>query len=244
MNNNVLVVYYSGTGGTKRIADEFEAVFTSKKHKVVKCSLDKRNYDTFKEKNRDLFNEINLIILLYPVYALEAPKLIFEWLEGLPAGKNTSTVVVSVSGGGEIWPNTSCRVNVIKALEKKNYDVVYEKMMVMPANVLIQISDHLVMHLLNCIPEKVNKIVNDILDGRKRRDKIHISTYVFSLLHMEKHTKGFSNYFRIRDNCSACGWCIKNCPIENIELKNRIPKFGNNCVGCLRCVYGCRNKSI
>lgn len=166
MSKKVLIVYFSGTGGTKRIADSFEQTFSGKNCSVTKHSLDKAEYESYKEKYEDLINQSDLIVLLYPVYILGAPLPIYKWIEDLKSKEGKATVVISVSGGGDVWPNTSCRVNVIKALEKKNYDVVYEKMMVMTSNVFIQYNDHTAMHILNSINERVNKIVNDLLEGK------------------------------------------------------------------------------
>ncbi len=119
MNNKVLVVYFSGTGGTKRIASSFQEKFSDRKFDVTIHSLDKTEYELLRDNYKELINSMDLIILLYPVYATDAPILIFEWINDLPSEKKIPTVVISVSGGGDIWPNTSCRVNVIKALENE-----------------------------------------------------------------------------------------------------------------------------
>ncbi|MCX7747976.1 MAG: EFR1 family ferrodoxin [Clostridia bacterium] len=244
MGNRVLLVYFSGTGGTKRIADTFEDSFIQKNYAVTKYSLEKAEYELFKEMNKNLLEEMNLILLLYPVYATEAPILVHEWINSLPISLNIPAVVISVSGGGEVWPNTSCRVNVIKAFEKKKYNVVYERMMVMPSNIFTPVNDHVAMHLLKCIPEKVNKIVNDILNGKKRRTRLHISTYFFSLMHNERKTKKFAKSLSVKDSCTACGWCVKNCPRENLKMEAGTPAFGDLCIGCFRCIYGCPHRSI
>ncbi|WP_051983555.1 4Fe-4S binding protein [Pseudobacteroides cellulosolvens] len=54
----------------------------------------------------------------------------------------------------------------------------------------------------------------------------------------------FSRYFKVKDNCTSCGWCAKNCPRGNLYIQNNKLIFGNGCVGCFRCIYGCPNKSI
>ena len=41
------------------------------------------------------------------------------------------------------------------------------------------------------------------------------------------------------DDCTACGWCARQCPGGNIRMADKIPEFGGKCVMCFRCVYGC-----
>jgi len=229
MLKRILLVYFSGTGGTKRVADTFETCFSKNDCDVIKQSLDGFNLESLTEKyNNNFTKEIDLIFILFPVYAMTAPKVVFEWIESLPSEQNTKTAVISVSGGGEVWPNTSCRVNCIKALKKKHYNVVYEKMMVMPPNVLLS-NNHAAMHIINSMPLKVNGIVSDLLAGKKLRSHLHISTYLFGFLHLENNMNKMGKSLKVNSTCTSCGFCVKNCPRGNITIANNVPSFNNNC---------------
>jgi len=48
---------------------------------------------------------------------LMPPQPIFQWIEKTRA-TNKNVIVISVSGGGEVWPNIGTRFNCIIALEK------------------------------------------------------------------------------------------------------------------------------
>jgi len=112
----------------------------------------------------------DLNILVYPVYAMDAPKPVYDWIESVRGGDAGEKIAVfSVSGGGEMWPNKGCRVNCIKALEKRGFQVVYDRMMCMPANVLMEMNDHAVMWLIRAIPKKVSAIVDELLAGKTHR---------------------------------------------------------------------------
>jgi hypothetical protein len=99
--------------------------------------------------------------------------IVYEWIDSLPENKNSPVpaAVISVSGGGEITPNTACRVSSIRKLEKKNCTVVYEKMVVMPSNWVIKTNDELAFRLLEILPSKVEHIADDLLAGMVRRTR-------------------------------------------------------------------------
>lgn len=242
----VLVVYFSGTGGVKRIANGFEEILMKRNIEVIKHSMDVSDFNNYKDQYNQIVNEVNLIVVLYPVYAFGAPRPVDIWVKNLPKANKLPVVIISVSGGGEIWPNTSCRVRTIKGIESKGYDIIYEKMMVMPANMLCKVNDDLAMHLINAIPVNVNKILDEVFSGKRRRSRFKISTRVLMpITNIEKNSSGkFSKELRVEESCTGCGLCVANCPMGNIELKDDKPIFNNNCIVCLRCYYSCPNKSI
>lgn len=52
--------------------------------------------------------------------------------------------------------------------------------------------------------------------------------------------------FHATDDCVHCGKCVSECPMKNIKLdKDTLkPRWGENCVGCLRCYHLCTANSI
>jgi ferredoxin len=119
-------------------------------------------------------------------------------------------------------------------------------MLVMPSNVLVQTKEQLAVRLLRILPQKVEHSVEEILSGVRRRKKPPLTKgflNAFSRLE-KKESRKFSKNFRAHDSCTGCGWCAKNCPRKNIEIQNGRPVFGERCVICLRCFYGCPLKSI
>ncbi len=75
-----------------------------------------------------------MLLLLFSVHAFNAPDAVYKWIDGLDTVKHISAAVISVSGAGDVCPNTACRVSSIKRLTKKGYHVLYERMIVMPSN--------------------------------------------------------------------------------------------------------------
>lgn len=163
------IVYFSGTGGTARAAFYFGECFEQKGIEVVKVPLDKQKPDWQFEPR--ITETAGLLLILYPVYAFDAPIPVYEWVGRLGQVKDLPCAVISVSGGGEIWPNTLSRRGCIKALEDRGYNVFYERMLVMPANVFAKTEDICSMRLLEVLPLKTGHCVNEMLAGQRRRIK-------------------------------------------------------------------------
>jgi ferredoxin/flavodoxin len=242
--NSVQIVYFSGTGGTERVASRFEMTYGEKGIDVFMVPLDMQK-DGYQEKPH-INDSVGLLILIYAVYALGAPEPVEEWINGVAVSDGMPAVVISVSGGGEMWPNAACRVACIKLLEKKGFNVFYERMLVMPSNVLIQTKEQLAVRLLKILPAKVEHCIGEILAGVQRRKKPPLTKGILIALSKKekKESSKFGKNFRTHDNCSGCGWCANNCPRKNIEIKGGRPVFGERCVICLRCFYGCPLKSV
>lgn len=234
----VHIVYFSGTGGTARVAGSLEKVLHDRKIEVCKTELTTR-YDT--DRSADL------LVLLFPVHAFNAPKPVDEWIALSPTVKSRPAAVISVSAGGDIRPNIACRVNVIEQLEAKGYDVCYESMLVMPSNVFKAYDDKLSAMLLRALPHKAERIGNDLLSGIRKRTQAHFIDKLisrFGALEKKYGGKSFGSKLKANINCNGCSWCAKHCPRGNITMQNGRPCFGRNCVICLRCVYGCPQKAI
>jgi ferredoxin len=245
MNGLVSIIYFTGTGGVKKIVNEFKNQLIKKNYKVFSGALEYgkngipyTGIDENIKKSRFLF-------LVYPVHAFDAPEPVYNWIENTKTN-NLNTIIISVSGGGEAWPNIGTRQGCITAMEKKGFKIIYEKMMVMPSNWVISPNDHLAMWLIKVIPDKVNKILTAILSGKIRKTGKKRKGFLLSYLTKMEKTGAhrFAKSYSISENCNSCGWCERNCPTKNIDLINNKPLFGEKCIMCFRCIYGCPINSI
>lgn len=236
--HTIQIVFFSGTGGTARAAKAFANAFAQKGLQAVMTELHIGAPPSVPQGE--------LLILIYPVYALNAPYPVFEWIAAHKAAKGTPAAVISVSGGGEITPNTACRVKVNRTLAKAGYDVVYEHMMVMPSNLLVAIPDDVAVRLLRVLPQKVECIVEELLHGSHRRTKPYVFDRMMAKVgELERYgSRKAGKRFYANDSCNACGLCVLGCPRGNIIMKNGKPVFGAKCVLCLHCVYACKKRAI
>lgn len=238
MSKRMAVVYYSGTGGSERVAKVFETSLTKVGYTVDIFRL-------FDNPRVILENDVSLM-LVYPVHAFNAPDLVYKWVENLSVVDNIHACVVSVSGGGEMRPNTACRLGAIKRLKKKGYNVIYEKMLVMPSNIGVATKEPLAKMLLDILPKKVEDIVADIENGIIRRRKPFFFDRFASMVgKVEKYgARIFGKRIKVSDSCNGCGWCADNCPAGNIIMEAGKPTFARKCHLCLGCLYGCPSKAL
>ncbi len=233
----VKIVYFSGTGGTARAANCIAEAFKRYGAGVVSYQLGREEIPEAEE---------DMLVVLYAVHACNAPEPVYKWIDALERADRTPAAVISVSGGGEITPNTACRISSISRLMKKGYDVVYEDMIVMPSNWIVATDDGLSARLLKVLPLKADSIVRELFQGVIRRSKPNIQDRIFSRLgELEKlGARAFGKRIRAGSGCNLCGWCEKNCPQGNISVGVAAPVFGGRCIFCLKCIYGCPKKAL
>lgn len=235
---NAKIVYYSGTGNTRKVARCFEDCMKDKGISVQTYSV--------VEKNTPQVQEDDLLLVVYAVHGMNAPEAVYRWINSLPAVEGKRAAVVSVSGGGEASPNTASRVGCIRRLEKKGYSVTYETMLVMPSNWIVATHEALAVKLLDVLPYKAELVVGDILSGVRRRTKpLLIDRLLSCICELEKKgAKEFGKRIECGTDCNGCSRCMNNCPAGNIEMKCGRPSFGKQCHMCLNCLYGCPRKAL
>ena len=152
----------------------------------------------------------------------------------------------STAMGGEIIPNTASGLSSIRLLKKKGYDIIYEEMIVMPSNLITATDESIAVKLLEILPSKTQRIVDDILSGARRRTSPKlIDRFLSKLGEIEKpFARSFGKSITVSGECDSCAWCSSHCPSQNISVKMGIPVFGNNCHMCLGCIYGCHKKAL
>lgn len=234
----IRIAYFSGTGGTAKAAETLSAAF-----------VDRGKESELQEIRRGGVTQNSdeeLLVLLFPVHAANPPLPVYEWLDRLEPVQAIPAVVISVSGGGDVFPNLGCRASSIKKLERKGYCVVYEKDIVMPSNFLEATPEGYASQLLKVLPQKAGAIAEDVLSGIERRVRPRVLDRMISaLLEIEKHgAPWFGSGLYATDACTGCGWCAKECPGANIRMNDAKPEFLKQCVLCTRCVYGCPVKAI
>ncbi len=236
--SNVRLAYYSGTGGTELAAQSFQRHLETA---GCVCTIEKITGGMRVDQS-----DCDLLLLLFPVHAFNAPEAVYQWIDSLNTVKCTRAAVISVSGAGDICPNTACRVSSIKRLTKKGYLVVYEKMIVMPSNWVVPAPNPLPYLLVRALPAAVERISCELLSGVCKRSKPLWIDRFFSVMGRLETLGGhyWGRRIKVMEHCTKCGWCASHCPAGNITMMNGRPMFGNQCHFCLKCIYGCPSKAL
>jgi flavodoxin/Pyruvate/2-oxoacid:ferredoxin oxidoreductase delta subunit len=234
----IRIVYYSGTGGTRMAAECFADILQKQGFMVTMQRL--------MVGEPEILGELQRLVLMFPVYAFNAPEPVLAWADNIAAQPGVRAAVISVSGGGEMCPNTACRRKTIKSLERKGFLVDYENMLVMPPNIAIAIKEPLDKMLLDILPQKVEAIVDQLQQDVIRRKKpLLLDRFLASMGILERlGAHVFGKRIRVLEQCNGCSHCAKNCPSGNITMKEGRPTFGKVCHLCLNCFYSCPKSAL
>jgi len=235
------IFYFSGTGNTKTVT-----YLLSEELQKKGCHVDIFAIDgILRTKNNPSLQSYDIVGFGYPVHAFNAPRIFFEYIRALPAGNQKKTFVFR--SAGDPFMNGGSTALVRKILQRKGYDVFYERLFVMPSNVLIRYRDQLIKQLYMTAVRQVKTMATDTLNRTKRLQNNTIISTILTVGFSTMESIGarfFGKHLTITHMCNHCDICIRNCPTQNIfENAGRI-QFDSHCVFCLRCIYGCPVQGI
>lgn len=229
-----LAIYvFSGTGNTIAVAELY------KKYLNAEVTIYRISENSGTPPPPD---EFELIGIGYPIHAFCAPEPILEFVKNLPIVQNKRAFIFKTSGEG-LHLNDCSSQKVIKILSRKGYDVVLERHIVMPYNMIFRHSDAMAKHMWIYAKALVKANCCEIEKGvRENVKKFRISRiWTAPVGFIERHFAHLhGTAFKIdSEKCLKCGECIKNCPENNITLQNNKYKFGHKCVLCMGCSFNC-----
>jgi ferredoxin len=231
--------FFSGTGNTAFLAKLYDEKLTQKGHTVTLEAVETyRTYDFSTAK-------ADMIGLFYPVHAFNAPQIVFDFIDGLPKGKEKPFFIVK-SPGSPFLRGGSSR-GIISAIKSRGYVVFHESLVVMPSNFYTRYDDLLSKRIVQEARRRADFYTDEIIGQQKRLYNYGALNTIFSDICHLCETKGatwFGLSLYADDTCSHCRLCVNNCPTGNITMPHKRVFFGSACQACLRCVYNCPERAI
>lgn len=236
--DNMLMLYFSGTGNSKYIAEKF-----SEKTKSICYSI---------EDKIDFKNEIkkhDTIGFCYPIYASNVPRIMREFVEKNKESLRYKKLIIfctqlMFSGDG---------ARVFTDLLPNGYgEVIYAEHFNMPNNICnsgifsVKNGDEIKKYIKNA-DKKINRICKDLESGKvKKRGFNKISNIMGKCqsgpwLSIEEKNK---SSVKVDEYCIKCGLCARICPMKNLNLTTKEIVHNDNCMICYRCVNACPKKAI
>jgi ferredoxin/flavodoxin len=243
--SRVALLYFSGTGNTKIITHLLRDEFEENECDVNVFAIENVLSSPSRHALFDGIQKYEYVGMGYPIHALNAPRIFFDFIDVLPSVKSVHTFIFKCSADPFLTGGSTAMVRT--RLQKKGYAVAYETLFIMPSNIFFRYQDSLIKQLYETAGEKARVMVREILDGIIRLQENHWISDILSRMFSMVERVGaryMGKDYTVSNDCTLCGLCIDNCPTENIYKKNDMIQFRNRCLFCLRCIYNCPQQAI
>lgn len=100
---------------------------------------------------------------------------------------------------------------------------------------------------LDAAASRVDTIADAIDCGRDTTDVVRGKwAWVKSAILYPLFMKFMCNpkHFHATEACIGCGKCSRNCPLANISMVEKHPRWGDNCTMCSRCYHCCPQHAV
>jgi len=237
---NVLILYYSQTGQTRRYARLIGCILKGKG-----LTVDEREIP---ETDKSVLADYDLIIIGTPVFYYDTPSNVSGWLETIPSIKGTPVAAFVSFGGPEgNQHNASCHLLKILA-SKGGVPVGRDAFRNIPSyptpqwNTPQQISGQ---HLPDAKTfDRVRHFTVEMLERVSKGETIAIG-YEMALREILRmmplvwfNKKVINKHTVDPSRCIACGTCVRKCPTKAINPYNQTVDR-DKCLACFGCLNNC-----
>ena len=234
-----MILYFSGTGNSKYIAERIAAALSDKVLNVG---------DRIKAGDTSAVNTGRDVIMSMPTYAWRIPRVASDWLEK-----------TELIGAERIWFVMNCGDQIGNAAkynrqlaEQKNLEYMGTAQIIMPENYIAMFGvpdDDEARTIVKKSEPDIDRAIACIKEGKSLPaprgnlyDKFVSSAVnpIFYNLFVK------ADAFRAGDNCTGCGLCVEKCPLNNIKIKSEggKPEWGKTCTHCMACICYCPSEAI
>lgn len=237
-----LIIYFSGTGNTKYIADVMNKELISNNHQISMYPM---------EDNPQIPSDsYDFLILGVPKYCEYLPMFFVDYIkETIPKSSTPIKTLLFCTAGGNLKTGYKALEDV---LTEKNHSVVISKSLRMPNNYFIggifrPKSQEKNNKYIETSTKIAKELTEDFINGNYHKEKIckfREGLFKSLAIKFKEQIGKTAKNFTINPNCNKCRLCIKNCPTNNISLVDNTINFNNKCISCLRCINICPFNAI
>lgn len=246
-----ILYVFSGTGNTLAVAGQYKKYIEKNYAKTAKDENDVAQVDIYSVSATS--GEIpdpslyDCVGIGYPIHAFCAPEPIIELCKALPQVTKKPAFIFKSSGEG-LHINDCSSQKIYRILRKKGYDVMLERHIVMPYNMIYRHRDEMAKHMWIYAQALCDANSREILAGLREKVKRSLfkRMWVEPIGFIERHFAHIhGRIFKVnKKKCVNCGKCVAACPRGNIKIVDGKYKFGGNCVLCMACSFGCPKSAI
>lgn len=238
----MVAIYFSSTGNTKYCVEKFISHLNSD---ILAVSIE----DEACAKHLKDHDEI---ILAYPVYFSDLPRIVREFLYKNSANFNGKNVFIISTMEAFSGDGAGCAARILKKFGANITGGAHIKMpgFILDVSIFIY-SDEKNRQMIKEADIEINRLAKEFKAGNPPQNGLSLFHQIAGLfgqrLWMKIYDKTpFSKSKPTLDEarCTGCGSCVRPCPMANISLVARKAKFEGNCTLCYRCVNICKQRAI
>lgn len=241
-----MIVYFSGTGNTRRCAERLAAALGEALHELSAHELRQPRSGRLVLKNSAR------LIVMFPVYCWGMPVQVEDYLREVPLEAPEATEVWMVATCGDDIGRTADMWRRI--VEERGLKARRAFSVQMPNTYVCMKGfdvdrPEVAKAKLEAMPARVEVIARAIASGDDGADDVVPGSFAWLKSYVIR--PWFRRFmmspqkFYATDECNNCGLCRRECPMENIFPGNGArPAWGNHCAMCLRCYHRCPKHAI
>lgn len=233
-----LVCWFSGTGNTKKIVDEYAAVFDEKGVDYTLCNIEKGEYFDFADY--DMFG------IAYPVWGFNAPGIVLDYVKGFSRQKEQKPTFILKTSGEALALNNASSDKLKSLLKKRGFTVTNEYHYLMPYNIIFRHTDGMAHRMWAAVKKTLPVDCAALLGGKHELIKsVPFGRTITAVLRIQQWGGRFNGKrYKVTGDCVHCDKCVKSCPVGNITDEGGEMKFGKKCLMCMRCAFECPKDAI
>lgn len=232
-----MILYFTGTGNSAYIAKQMA--------ELTGDSLISMN-ERIMTNDVSEINAGGKLVFVVPTYAWRIPRIVEEWIAKT---KFTGDVnAYFVMNCGDTIGNAK---KYIKQLcKRKGFQYMGVTGIVMPENYIARYDapeESVARQIIEDANPAIRRIAGLIHEGKIFPDmQSNIVDYLnSSVVNIAFYICFVKTYkFTADDKCIRCGRCVKECPLNNIYLKENKPVWAKKCTHCMACICKCPTGAI
>lgn len=236
------IYYFSATGNSlavaKKLKEELEGDVSL--ISITECV----------NRGEKIIIDCNKAGLIYPVYAYGSPRIVKDFLN-LVFNVNTKYFFSIATSGG----NPAGAMKLMNKRLKKvgiqlnaGFTVALEGPEGMEDLGIVKFMLKISGKNVRSWNQRKAEVINTI--NSSKDIKVEEQNFISSLLSVVFHPMSLyvfpslDSQFYVNEKCKGCGICNKVCPVKNISMEDKKPKWNRNCEQCLGCMQWCPSKAI
>ena len=232
-----MIFCFSGTGNSRYIAQRIAEAL--QKPMIDLNARIKANDTTTVDTGSD-------IIMVTPTYAWRIPRIVSEWMTKTK-WTGAKRIWFVMDCGSEIGNAAKynrymaeqkglCYMGTAQIIMPENYIAMFNAPQVDEAQQITAKAEPDIQAAIKCLQKKQEFPVprNNLYD-RFMSGPVNPIFYKMIVK---------ADDFKVSDVCTGCGLCVRKCPMNNIQLREKKPVWGKNCTHCMACICYCPTEAI